>query len=31
MSGYHWLLLIVLVVGAYWVGRNKPLGLPYIG
>jgi len=31
MTMGHWALLIAIGVGAYYIGRNHPLGLPVIG
>lgn len=31
MTMGHWLGLAVLLIGAYYIGRNHPLGLPVVG
>jgi hypothetical protein len=31
MQAHHWVMLLIVLVGAYYIGRNHPLGLPYLG
>lgn len=31
MEGWHIGTLVIVALIAYYIGRNKPLGLPYLG
>ncbi len=31
MTMMHWGLIAAIAIGAYYIGRNHPLGLPLVG